>query len=108
MRLLTSFYVESTAFVWTCWFVIVKQRKLFLFALYLHFAMMCLFAKEFEYEKLIKVAMESPMGLGVIVAYPAILSPKLQTKFLPLITQYINFAVVGNIAMMCMLPTSGL
>ena len=51
--------------------------------------------------------MESPLGLGVVVGYPKLLSPFLIQEFLPYFTIYINVAVVGNIAMMVALPTGG-
>lgn len=54
----------------------------------------------------IKFLCEMPLGLGSLVAFQC-LPPSLQVKWHRVFVQYVNVAVVGNIAMMVFVPDGG-
>ena len=63
-------------------------------------------SRDLPLTKAIKVFAEVTFGLGSVVAY-IVLPVRWRTQYLEWFTVYINSAVVGNIAMMALVPSGG-
>jgi hypothetical protein len=84
----------------------IRNRSLLLLLVLAVSATILVCDKTSTFGEMIKIMCLLPLGLGSILVF-LIASRSFQTRFLPVFTTYINFAVYGNIAMMVGTPAGG-
>jgi len=108
------YYNSLNAFITICAFLSAcKSPSVLIAIIFASTLLLCaklLFGKEklsFDVVgKFVKVMCEMPLGLGAVMVFAA-LSPQTQMQHIGWFTAYVNFAVLGNIAMMVAVPADG-